>query len=151
MSTAVAMPATQPRRREAPDRRPPLEVVQQRRRRVRRRIAPILAGAIVSVSLFAVVIGHAELTEGQVRLSAAQQAVTAAENAHRQDVLALANLENPERILKVAEQTLHMSPPAGQRQVAHVPLGAALPAPSVTGGAATSSTTPTTSSVTSGQ
>lgn len=149
MSMAVARPAAQPRRRDAPERRPSLEVVQQRRRRVRRRrIAPILAGAIVSASLFAVVIGHAELTEGQVRLSAAQQAVTAAENVHRQDVLALANLENPERILKVAEQTLHMAPPTGQRQVAHVPLDTPLPAPSVSSGA---SATPAGSSVTSGQ
>lgn len=136
MSMAVARPATQPQRRAAPDRRPPLEVVQQRRRRVRRRrIAPILAGALVSASLFLVVIGHAELAQGQVRLSAAQQAVTAAETAHRQDVLALANLENPARILKVAEETLHMAPPSGQQQVAHVPLGTPLPAPSVSTGA----------------
>ncbi len=132
MSTAVARSAAQPQRRDAPARRPPLEVVQQRRRRVRqRRLAPILAGVLVAASLFVVVIGHAELTQGQVRLTATEQAVTAAETAHRQEVLALATLENPARILKVAEQTLHMAPPTSQQQVPHVPLGTALPPPSV--------------------
>lgn len=122
----------QPQRRVSSARRPPLEVVQQRRRRVRqRRIAPILAGILVASSLFVVVIGHAELTQGQVRLSATEQALTAAETAHRQDVLALANLENPARILKVAEQTLHMAPPSGAQQVPHVALGTALPTPSL--------------------
>jgi hypothetical protein len=131
-AAAQTHPQARPHRRTAPVRRPPLEVVQQRRRRVRRRrLAPILAGALVSASLFLVVIGHAELTQGQVRLSAAEQAVTAAQTAHRQDVLALANLENPARILRVAEQTLHMAPPAGQQQVAHVPLDTPLPDPTV--------------------
>jgi hypothetical protein len=129
---AQPQPQPQPQRRPAPELRPSLEVVQQRRRRVRRRrLAPILAGALVSASLFLVVIGHAELTQGQVRLSAVQQAVTAAETTHRQDVLALANLENPARILGVAEKTLHMAPPAGQQQVAHVPLDTPLPNPTV--------------------
>jgi hypothetical protein len=129
---AVARTAAKPLRRPAPDRRPPLEVVQQRRRRVRRRrIAPILSGVLVSGSLFLVVVAHAELTQGQVRLSTVEQAVTAAQTAHRQEVLALANLENPARILKEAEHSLHMAPPGSQAQVPYVPLGTPLHAPSV--------------------
>lgn len=150
MSTAALRTAAQPhpQRRAAAERRPSLEVVQRRRRRVRRRrFAPILAGVLVSASLFLVVIGHAALTQGQVRLSAAEQALTAAQTAHREDVLALANLENPARILRVAEQTLHMTPPAGQQQVAHVPLDTPLSTPTVS----TASSAPANSAASPGQ
>ncbi len=139
MSMAAARTAAQPRRRPAPDRRPALEVVQQRRRRVRRRrLAPILSAAMVSASLFMVVIAHAELAQGQVRLSAIEQSLTAAQTAHRQDTLTVANLENPARVLQVAEQTLHMTPPVGQQQVPNVPLDKPLGAPKV----ATTTSTP---------
>lgn len=132
MSTAAIRTAAAPQRRSAEERRPALEIVHQRRRRARRRrLAPILAGVLVSASLFLVVLGHAELTQGQVRLSAVEQQVTAAQTAHRQDVLSLAKLENPARILRVAEETLHMAPPSGQQQVAHVPLDTPLPNPTV--------------------
>lgn len=134
MSMAVARTAAKPQRREAAERRPPLEIVERRRRVRRRRTAPILSAALVSGSLFLVVVAHAELTQGQVGLSAVEQAVTSAQTTHRQEVLALANLENPARILQEAERSLHMVPPSSQAQVPYVSLRAPLAIPSISSG-----------------
>jgi hypothetical protein len=141
---AEVQAAPRPRRTGAP--RPPLEVVAPRSRRIRRRsLAPILSGALVSVSLLVVVIGHAELAQGQMRLAGVQSEITSARLLHQREGLALANLENPSRILRVAEETLHMVPPSEVRQLAHVPLSDPLPAPRVTHSTGTSSTRTSTS------
>lgn len=138
---AASRIAAKPAKRGAPAARPPLEVVAPRQRRVRhRRVAPLLSAAIVSLSLLLVVVGHAELAQGQVRLADMQTQITAARLAHQREVLALANLENPSRILRVAEGTLHMASPDQVRQLAHVPLGTAVPLPKVAPPASTSST-----------
>ncbi len=137
MSTAAhrtrltaARVAAQPARHGATERRPPLEVVGPRGRRIRRRrVAPVLSAAVVSCSLLLVVIGHAELAQGQVRLARVQAAITSAHLVHQHEVLALASLENPSRVMQVAEVTLHMVAPGQVQQLAHVPLGVALPAP----------------------
>ncbi len=84
---------------------------------------------MVSASLLFVVIGHAELVQGQVRLANVQTEITSAQLLHQREVLALAELESPSRILRVAEGTLHMATPSQVRQLAHVPLGVPLPAP----------------------
>ncbi len=138
-ASARAVPA--PLRGPAPARRAPLEVVTARRRRFRRRrLAPVLSAAMVSASLFIVVIGHAELAQGQVRLANMEAAITAAQIVHRRDVLTIANLENPSRILREAEQSLHMAPPSQVLQLPHVSLGVPLanphvaPVPTATGG-----------------
>jgi len=139
MSTAVrgtrlaaAARATPQPARHAPARKPYLEVVAPRMRRVRRRsVATVLAGLVVSLSLLLVVIGHAELAQGQVRLAGVEAEITSARLLHQHEVLALANLENPSRILRVAEGSLHMVPPTQVHQLAHVPLGTALPPPHV--------------------
>ncbi len=124
---AGAQPAQRPH-----DGRPPLEVVAARTRRARRRqLAPLLAGAVVTGSLLFVVVGHAELAQGQMRLTSMQAEITSAQLLHQREVLALAKLENPSRILRVAEGTLHMAPPSQVHQLAHVPLGSPLPAPHV--------------------
>ncbi len=131
--TAEAAPraATQPG--HATDRRPPLEVVAPRPRHLRRgRLAPLLSAAVVSASLLVVVIGHAELAQGQMRLAKVEAEITSARLVHQREVLDVANLENPLRILQVAEDTLHMAPPSQVHQLAHVPLGVPLPAPHVT-------------------
>lgn len=86
---------------------------------------------MVSGSLLFVVIGHAELAQGQMRLANEQAEITSAELLHQGEVLALAKLENPSRILRVAEDTLHMASPSQVKQLAHVPLGVPLPAPHV--------------------
>ncbi len=85
----------------------------------------------MSGSLLFVVAGHAELAQGQVRLANLQVEITSAQLLHQREVLALAELENPSRILAVAEGTLHMRSPSQVRQLAHVPLGVVLPAPHV--------------------
>ncbi|MGH8987077.1 MAG: hypothetical protein ACRDXC_00570 [Acidimicrobiales bacterium] len=135
----VSRSAAQPAWREDA-RRPSLEVVANRRRRTRRRfLAPLLSAAAVSGSLLLVVIGHAELAQGQVRLASVQAAITSAQLLHAHQVLAVARLENPARILGEAEGSLHMASPSQLHQLAHVPLGVQLPAPHVaasTGGTA---------------
>jgi hypothetical protein len=50
---------------------------------------------------------------------------------HQREVLALANVENPTRIVRVAEGSLHMVSPTQVHQLTHVPLGAVLPPPHV--------------------
>lgn len=120
-------------------RRAPLEVVAPRTRHVRRRrLAPLASAALVSGSLLFVVAGHAELAQGQVRLANLQVEITSAQLLHQREVLALAELENPSRILAVAEGTLHMRSPSRVRQLAHVPLGVVLPAPHVAAAGRTS-------------
>jgi hypothetical protein len=140
----VAAPRATPRPSErATPRRPPLEVVAPRARRVkRRRVAPLLSGAVVSLSLLVVVVGHTELAQGQVRLAGVQSEITSARLRHQHEVLSVANLENPSRIERVAEETLHMAPPSQVHQLANVPLGVALPAPHVAPSAGTSAAQP---------
>ena len=130
--STAARSLPEPLRSPASDRSAPLEVVTSRRRRVRRRqFAPVLSAAMVSASLFVVVIGHAELAQGQVRLSNVDAAITAAQIVHRRDVLSIANLENPSRILREAQQSLHMAAPIQVRQVPHVSLDVPLANPHV--------------------
>jgi len=92
---------------------------------------------MVTGSLLFVVVGHAELAQAQVRLANVQAEITSAQLLHQREVLALASLENPSRILRVAEDTLHMAPPSQVHQLAHVPLGVPLAAPHVTSTGAT--------------
>jgi hypothetical protein len=124
---AVGRAASQPAPR--PARRPPLEVVAPRQRRARRSLAPIISGLLVSASLLMVVIGHAMLAQGQVRLATIQAEITAARLRHQREGLAVASLESPSRIFSVAEGTLHMEPPGQVHQLPDVPLGVPLPPP----------------------
>jgi hypothetical protein len=128
---AAARAYADPQRRPA-SRPAPLEVVRPRARPARRRpVTLILSGILFSAGLFTVVIGHAELAQGQVRLARIQAQITAADVAHRSEVLEVAKLEDPSRVLQVAEQTLHMLPPGQVHQLAHVPLDVALPSPAI--------------------
>lgn len=114
--------------REAAQGRPDLRVVARRRRAPRMWLAPAVAGALVAGSLLAVVVGHAELAQGQVRLASINASVTAAQTAHHKEALSVANLENPSRIVSAAENELHMVPASQVQQVPHVSLSAPLPA-----------------------
>lgn len=149
MSTVVARApsARAPQRpeRRGTERRAGLEVVSRRASRRRRpKLVPILAACVLSGSLFAVVIGHAVLAQDQLRLAAVQSAITTAQAVHRRDVISVANLENPSRIVREAEQSLHMVTPTTVDQLPHVTLHKPVPAPSV------ASTTPGGTSVAAG-
>jgi hypothetical protein len=118
--------------RRSGDRRAALQVVARRTSRVARpKLLPIVAAGIVAASLFAVVIGHAVLAQDQLRLATVQSAITAAQATHRREVVSVANLENPSRIVEVAEQSLHMVTPSTVDQLPYVTLHKALPPPSV--------------------
>lgn len=109
-----------------------LEVVHERvRRSRRRRITPVLSAALVSGSLLVVVVGHALVAQEQVRIAAVNAALTAAQVAHRHDVVSVARLEDPARILREAEARLHMVTPGQVVQVPHVGLTTPLLNPAV--------------------
>lgn len=135
-ASATARPPAARRIRpaEAPAHRPLLRVVRdepRRRQGRRRRAAAILSGGLVVGSLLLVVAGHAVLAEGQVRLSAEQSAVAAAQQDNAQEALSLATLESPSRIVGEAKQDLHMVVAGQIVQLPHVPLGTPLPTPTV--------------------
>jgi hypothetical protein len=141
-------PATAPAPRPA-ERRPPLQVVddQPRRRRVRRRRpARALSIALVVGTLMAIVVGHAVLAQGQVRLTAAQTSLAAAQSTDRQQTLKVAQLEAPARIVGEATGGLHMVQSQETTQLPHVPLDKPLPTPHV--GPAPQVTAPATGSAT---
>lgn len=119
-----------------PDRRPPLRVVERgpghrSRRAPRHRATLVLAAALVVGTLLAVVVSHALLAQGQVRLATVQAQLTAAQQAQHQEIVAVATLEAPSRVVAQAEQSLHMAPPAQIVQLPYVPLNVPLPPPSV--------------------
>jgi len=123
-----------------------LEVVRARTRANRRhRVAPLVSAALVSSSLLAVVVGHAVLAQEQVRLAAVQAEVTSAQVVHRRDIVSVANLGDPSRVLREAETTLHMVTPGQVIQVPHVTLGTPVQAPKVSPDT-TSATAPATKS-----
>ena len=101
---------------------------------------------LVGGSLLLIVIGHASLAQDQVRLAGVQASLTAAQAAHRQDVLTVANLENPARVVGEAEHTLHMGSPSQVVQVPYVSLTTPLPPPKVSpppaGGSSNSAASP---------
>lgn len=145
-ATASRRPAAAPR--PAP-RRPPLRAVEggEHRRLGRRRSAQVLSLVLVGGSLLTVVLGHAMEAQTQVRLSGVQAALSAEQTAHREDVLALAQLETPSRIAAEAQQQLHLVTPSRVDQLPSVPLTTPLAAPKV-GAAPAAATTATTSPTT---
>jgi hypothetical protein len=135
-------------------RRPPLRVVEdpaRRSRRGRKRAAPaIISLALLVGSLLAVVIGHAMLAAGDVRLSAQQAQLVAEEAQHRTMELATAQLQIPARIVAKAEQALHMVLPSQVTQIPAVPLNTPEPPPKIYAAPrATPTTVPATTTTTS--
>jgi hypothetical protein len=131
---ATRLGVQQPRPSRAPARseQARLEVVERRAGASRRRrLAPALGAAMVAGSLLTVVLGHALLAQDQVRLAAVEAAITAAEVAHRSDVVQVANLSNPARILREAQSALQMAAPGQVQQLPYVTLRTPLPDPNV--------------------
>jgi hypothetical protein len=91
----------------------------------------VVAVTLVVVSMLAVVAGHAVLATGQVRLSGLQSQLAAEQARHRQELLAVAGLETPSRIVSEAEGRLHMVQPTQVSQLPHVSLQQPEPTPNV--------------------
>jgi hypothetical protein len=137
---ATARPDDDPGR--SPSRRAPLEVVPSRRRdRARSRLVKYLPVAMVVVALLIVVGGQAMLANGQVRMSRLDQQLQIAQSEHRQQELNVTKLETPSRIVGSATGQLHMVHPGHVTQLPSVSLQKPLPAPNVTPGATTATTT----------
>jgi hypothetical protein len=133
MSPSSATARSDPRRAAVgPQRRRDrdLRVLGPRTRRIRRRrLAGPLALVLVVVSLLAVVTGQAILAQGQVRLSTVQANLAAEQTRHRQEALALAQLETPSRIVQTAEQQGQLVEPTQINQLPWVPLNVAIASP----------------------
>ncbi len=134
LSHARAVPLEQPRKDPKPD----LRVVPPRTRRRhslsrkthRRHGMEILSVAVIALSLMCVVIGHAYVAEGQMRLSTVQSRLSQAQLNYRQDELQLARLETPLRIASGA-LAQHMVHPSQIQQLPYVSLNSPLPPPSL--------------------
>jgi hypothetical protein len=98
----------------------------------RGKLLTTISVAMVVAALLAVVVGHALLTNGQVRLSALQHQLTLEQSAHRQAELAVSQLETPARIVAAASGQLHMVRPAAVVELPYVSLSVPLPTPKVT-------------------
>lgn len=147
MSVTAPHPSARTGERRADVRADParLEIVRARARRARRRRAlPVVSAATVALSLLAVTLGHSYVAQEQVKLAAIESAVTAAQVQHHQEMVSVANLENPARILRSAEATLHVTSPGHIDQVPHVSLRAPLASPALapSAGASSGSTPP---------
>lgn len=84
------------------------------------------------------VVAHSMLAEGQVRLSAAQDQVSAEQAVHRQLLASVAKAENPAQIIAEA-QHLNLVTPSSVTQLPAVPLNTPIGQ-----AATTATTTPTT-------
>jgi len=126
--SAVPQRAARPQSRVTPQRaaRPQSRVTPLRVVKHRRRISPkMLATSIVIVSMLVIVVGHALLAEGQVRLGKLQSEATSIQATNRATVLTVSNLETPERIARAAG-SLHLVQPSAVIQLPSVPLSVPL-------------------------
>jgi hypothetical protein len=126
--------------------RPTLRVVSARRTGTARyrRLFTAVAASMVVLSLLAVVLGQAMLANGQVRLTAVEQKLAAAQGLHRQKELQVAGLETPSRVISVALSSLHLVHPDGVEQLPYVPLTTPIATPTITPAATTPTTLPVT-------
>jgi hypothetical protein len=137
-------------------RRAPLRVVPshgreagRRGQRTRRSFTRFLPLTLIVTSLLVVVVGQAMLANGQVRMSGLQQQLTIEQGVHRQQELAVSQLEMPSRIVSAATTTLHMVRPGQVLQLPYVSLDTPIPTPTVT--PAPGTPTATTTAPTAGQ
>lgn len=109
-----------------PSRRPALRLVDGRADARRGRRSPLLAAAIVAVlALFGVVVCHALLVPGQVRLDGVEVAVTEQQARYQALRLEVAELEAPGRIVAEAQGRLGMVSPETITYLTAVGPGAA--------------------------
>ncbi|MGH9088239.1 MAG: hypothetical protein ACRDYZ_09020 [Acidimicrobiales bacterium] len=130
MSAMAARARPQRRPVVEPARRVAFRLVERLPRHRRFRLSVVAAGMVIA-SLLTVVAGHSLVAEGQVRLGGVQSALQAEQVRHHQEVMAVASLENPSRIVADAHQNLHMVSAGQVQQLPYVPLGTPLSAPHV--------------------
>lgn len=118
LTTTTAPPRSEPR--PEPTRRPaegaPLRVVtdaelQEVARRTRARRLLFVAGVLVALGLFGVVIAHVTLMQGQFELQRLQQQSAATQAEYDRLRLQVSELESPDRIVAVAQEKLGMVAP----------------------------------------
>ena len=95
-------------------------------------------------SLLAVVVGHAVLAGGQIRLTQLQARLAAEQVTHRMMELSTAELEAPARVVTKAEQALHLVQPNQITQLPSVPLNVPIATPRMYAAPSPSPTTTTT-------
>ena len=115
MAAVTATPARAPRRQPlvAPARRPKLEVVPERGRRLRTGPTVVLGGLLAFAIAFLLVVAQAMLVQGQQQLDDLGTRVADAARRQQELRLQVAELESPTRIVAVATNDLGMVPPAG--------------------------------------
>jgi cell division protein FtsL len=151
MSTATATARRAPRRAPVSHkRRPRLRLVQRTRAVTAERMTEIIAISILVVSLFVIVIGHAMLAQGQLRLGHLNDQLTKEQAVHTATVLQVAALETPARISSEAG-SLNLVQPSQILQLPSVSLNQPLPTlkisaakPAPAAPATTPTTTPST-------
>jgi hypothetical protein len=142
---ATSRPGPDPGR-SAPRSRP-LQIVPSRRaNRAGAWVLRYLPVIMVVLALLVVVAGQAMLANGQVRMDSLDQRLQVAQGEHRQQVLNVAKLEVPSRIVGAAIGKQHMSHPSHITQLPYVSLDKPLPTPNVTPGATPPATTSATGS-----
>jgi hypothetical protein len=117
--------------RSAP-RRQPLQVVPRRASRVVSWTLRYLPVIMVVLALLVVVAGQAMVANGQVRMAGLEQRLQIAQGDHRQQLLTVAKLEVPSRIVKEAIGQQHMARPSHVMQLPYVSLLTPLATPNVT-------------------
>ena len=91
-----------------------------------------MAVSLVVGALLAVVVGQALLANGQVRLSTMDHQLSLVQAVHRQQELAVAQLETPPRIVAAASNQLGMVHDDVVTELPYVPLTVPLRTPQVT-------------------
>jgi hypothetical protein len=113
---AATVPARRPVARPRP--RPDLRVVDDARlvaagRRRRARLIMFVAAFVTTGCLFALAACNAMLVSGQGRIDHLQSEVREAQSRYSANRLKVAELESPDRIVRVAHDRLGMVPPPG--------------------------------------
>jgi len=130
-------PATATARRAPAERQPSSHPSRHKRARLRvvgqgshqrapRPLAKILAVAVVCASLLSIVVGHALLAQGQLRMGHIQTQLAKEKAINRSKVLDVAKLETPALISQEAG-TYHLVAPTAILQLPSVSLDQALP------------------------
>jgi hypothetical protein len=108
----------------------------------------MISVGLLVCSLLAVVVGHAVLAGGQIRLTQLQTQLAAEQVTHRNMEVSTAELEAPARVVTKAEKSSHLVLPSQITQLPSVPLNVPIAPPRMYAAPAPSPTTTTTPATT---